>query len=55
MRKCSHFYLSIRQEFDENGFVKVKNLISKNEINLIKKDINHISKILKKKNINIYT
>lgn len=49
MRKCSHFYLSIRQEFDENGFVKVKNFISKNEINLIKKDINHISKILKKK------
>ncbi len=49
MRKSSHLIKNIKQEFKENGFVKVENLVSKFEIKLIKKDINHISKILKEK------
>tara|TARA_B100000242_G_scaffold157634_1_gene112624 strand:+ start:1511 stop:1768 length:258 start_codon:yes stop_codon:yes gene_type:complete len=49
VRKSSHLIKNIKQEFKENGFVKVENLVSKFEIKLIKKDINHISKILKEK------
>jgi hypothetical protein len=54
MIKTLNLDISIKTKFNENGFVKIENLFTNNEVNLIKKDIAYISKILKKKNINIY-
>jgi len=41
--------INIKKKFENDGFVKVSNLITRNEIKLIKKDITKISKHLKKK------
>lgn len=49
MIKTLNLDISIKTKFNENGFVKIENLFTNNEINLIKKDIVYISKILKKK------
>ncbi len=47
MTKPLNLDINIKTKFDENGFVKIKNLFTKNEVNFIKKDIIYISKILK--------